>query len=146
MPRNCRRLKPPAKRRVGDSAVPRSIMRASLAQVMGECGLYSHGPGRNRHWAGRPRRSAADSDGSSRVLYTRHTTPSPRRHFMSTFKPSRAAVALLLLGGLAGVMAAGAAGAATSDNDPPSIVVKYSDLSLATDSGVNQLYRRIVSA
>jgi UrcA family protein len=65
---------------------------------------------------------------------------------MSTFKPSRAAVALLLLGGLAGVMAAGAAGAATSDNGPPSIVVKYSDLTLATDSGVNQLYRRIMSA
>jgi UrcA family protein len=65
---------------------------------------------------------------------------------MSTFKPGRAGVALLLLGGLAGVMAAGAAGAATSDNDPPSIVVKYSDLTLATDSGVNQLYRRITAA
>ena len=65
---------------------------------------------------------------------------------MSTFKPSRAAVALLLLGGLAGVMAAGAAGAATSYDDPPSVVVKYSDLALATDSGVNQLYRRIMSA
>jgi UrcA family protein len=62
---------------------------------------------------------------------------------MSTFKPSRAAVALLLLGGLAGVMAAGAA---TSYDDPPSVVVKYSDLALATDSGVNQLYRRIMSA
>jgi UrcA family protein len=65
---------------------------------------------------------------------------------MSTFKSSRAGLALLLLGGLAGVMAAGVAGAATSDNDPPSVVVKYSDLTLATDSGVNQLYRRIVSA
>ncbi len=65
---------------------------------------------------------------------------------MSTFKPSRAAVAMLLLGGLAGAMAAGAAGAATSDNDPPSVVVKYSDLTLATDSGVNKLYRRIMSA
>jgi UrcA family protein len=65
---------------------------------------------------------------------------------MSTFKPSRAAVALLLLGSLAGVMAAGAAGAATFDNDPPSVVVKYSDLTLATDSGVNQLYRRIMAA
>ncbi len=64
---------------------------------------------------------------------------------MSTFKPRRAGLALLLLGGLAGVMAAGVAGAATSDN-PPSVVVKYSDLTLATDSGVNQLYRRIVSA
>jgi UrcA family protein len=65
---------------------------------------------------------------------------------MSTFKPSRAGVALLLLGSLAGVMAAGVAGAATPDTDTPSIVVKYSDLTLATDSGVNQLYRRITSA
>jgi len=62
---------------------------------------------------------------------------------MSTFKPSRAAAALVLLGGLAGVMAAGAA---AFDNDPPSIVVKYSDLTLATDSGVSQLYRRITAA
>jgi len=70
---------------------------------------------------------------------------------MDTFIPTRAAgsrarVALLLLGGLAGVMAAGAAGAATSDSDLPSVVVKYSDLTLATDSGVNQLYRRITAA
>jgi UrcA family protein len=65
---------------------------------------------------------------------------------MSTFKPSPSGFALLLLGSLAGVMAAGVAGAATSDNDPPSVVVKYSDLSLATDSGVNRLYRRIMSA
>jgi UrcA family protein len=65
---------------------------------------------------------------------------------MSTFKPSRSGFALLLLGSLAGVMAAGAAGAATFDNDPPSVVVKYSDVALATDSGVNQLYRRITSA
>ena len=70
---------------------------------------------------------------------------------MSTFIPPRAAgsrsrVALLLLGSLAGVMGAGAAGAATPDSDLPSIVVKYNDLTLATDSGVTQLYRRIVSA
>jgi UrcA family protein len=65
---------------------------------------------------------------------------------MSTFRPSRAGFALLLLGSVAGVVAAGTAGAAPSDNDQPSIVVKYSDLALATDSGVNQLYRRITSA
>lgn len=65
---------------------------------------------------------------------------------MSTFKPSPSGFALLLLGSLAGVMAAGVAGAATVDNDPPSVVVKYSDLTLATDSGVNQLYRRITFA
>ncbi len=70
---------------------------------------------------------------------------------MSTFIPNRAVgprarVAMLLLGSLAGVMAAGAAGAATTDSDVPSVVVKYNDLSLATDSGVNQLYHRIMSA
>jgi len=67
---------------------------------------------------------------------------------MSTFIRTRAAgsrarVALLLLGSLAGVMAAGAA---TIDSDVPSVVVKYSDLTLATDNGVNQLYRRITAA
>jgi UrcA family protein len=70
---------------------------------------------------------------------------------MNTFTPtravgSRAKIAMLLLGSLAGMLAAGAAGAATLDSDVPSIVVKYSDLTLATDGGVNQLYRRIVSA
>ena len=70
---------------------------------------------------------------------------------MSTFIPTRAAgsrarAALLLLGSLAGVMAAGSASAATRESDLPSVVVKYSDLTLATDSGVNQLYRRIMSA
>jgi UrcA family protein len=65
---------------------------------------------------------------------------------MSTFKPSRSGVALLLLGCLAGVMAAGVAGAATSALDPPSIVIKYSDLTLATDSGVHHLYGRILTA
>ena len=65
---------------------------------------------------------------------------------MSTFKPSRSGFALLLLGSLAGAMAAGVAGAATSNIDPPSIVIKYSALTLDTDSGVHQLYGRILSA
>ena len=70
---------------------------------------------------------------------------------MSTFIPSRTAgsgagLALVLLGGLAGVIAAGAAGAATSDSDVPSVVVKFNDLTLDTDDGVNRLYRRIESA
>ena len=70
---------------------------------------------------------------------------------MSTFIPSRTAgsrarVALVLLGSLAGVMAAGAAGAATRGSDVPSVVVKFDGLTLDTDSGVNQLYRRIESA
>jgi UrcA family protein len=54
--------------------------------------------------------------------------------------------ALLLLVGLAGTMAAGAAGAATPASDVPSVAVKYSEKSLATDDGVNLLYRRIVRA
>jgi UrcA family protein len=55
---------------------------------------------------------------------------------------SRAKIALAVLGGLAGVMAANAANAA----DVPSVVVKYSEASLATDSGVQDLYRRITYA
>ena len=67
---------------------------------------------------------------------------------MSTFifsrtAGSRAGVALVLLGSLAGVMAAGAAGAATPDSDVPSVVVKFNDLTLDTDTGVNRLYRRV---
>jgi UrcA family protein len=69
---------------------------------------------------------------------------------MSKFIPvraagSRAKIALAVLG-LAGAMAAGTAGAAGTDRDVPSIVVKYSDASLATDSGVQDLYRRITYA
>jgi UrcA family protein len=55
----------------------------------------------------------------------------------------RAKFGLLVLGTFAGVMAAGAAGA---DSDVPSVVVKYSEQSLATDEGVHSLYRRIVFA
>jgi UrcA family protein len=43
-------------------------------------------------------------------------------------------------------MAAGAASAAGPDSDAPSVVVKYSLDSLATEGGVNELYRRITSA
>jgi UrcA family protein len=70
---------------------------------------------------------------------------------MSNFIPTRAAgsrakFASLLLGSLAGVMAVGAASAASPDSDVPSVVVKYSEQSLATDGGVNDLYRRITNA
>ena len=59
----------------------------------------------------------------------------------------RARFGLLLLGSLAGIMAAGGASAAGLDSDaPPSVVVKYSEQSLATDEGVDALYRRITSA
>jgi UrcA family protein len=59
---------------------------------------------------------------------------------------SRAKFASLLLGSLAGVMAVGAASAASPDSGLPTVVVKYSEQSLATDGGVNDLYRRITNA
>ena len=67
---------------------------------------------------------------------------------MSTFRSarsvgSRAKYTLLLLGSLAGAMAAGAASAAGTANDAPAVTVKYSQESLATDDGVSILYRRI---
>jgi len=55
----------------------------------------------------------------------------------------RAKFGLLLLGSLAGIMAAGAAGL---DSDVPSAVVKYSEKSLTTDEGVYALYRQIKNA
>jgi UrcA family protein len=70
---------------------------------------------------------------------------------MNSFTTARAAgprakLALLIMGSLAGILAAGAAGAANLDTDVPSIVVKYDAASLATDQGVNDLYRRITFA
>ena len=59
---------------------------------------------------------------------------------------SRTKFALLLLGGLAGAMGVGAASAEGSASDVPTVVVKYSVQSLATDDGVNELYHRIVRA
>jgi UrcA family protein len=59
---------------------------------------------------------------------------------------SRAKFGLLVLGSLAGIIAAGAASAAGLDSDVPSIVVKYSDQSLATDEGAYAVYRRITLA
>jgi UrcA family protein len=61
----------------------------------------------------------------------------------SGFAGPRAKIALLLLGSLAG---AGAANAASPDSDVPSVVVKYSPQSLATDDGAADLYRRIKNA
>jgi UrcA family protein len=59
---------------------------------------------------------------------------------------ARAKAGLLVLGSLAGVMAAGAASAAGLDSGEPQVVVKYSHQSLATDEGVKALYRRITFA
>jgi len=58
----------------------------------------------------------------------------------------RAKIALLVLGSFAGVMAAGAASAASPESDVPTVLVHYSPQSLATDEGVKVLYRRIVAA
>jgi UrcA family protein len=55
-------------------------------------------------------------------------------------------LALLALGTLTGALCLGTANAQSPTGDVPSIVVKYSDQSLATDQGVNELYRRIVRA
>jgi UrcA family protein len=70
---------------------------------------------------------------------------------MNTFTTARAAgprakFALLIMGGVAGILAAGAAGAANLDSNVPSIVVKYDAASLTTDKGVSDLYRRITFA
>jgi UrcA family protein len=52
---------------------------------------------------------------------------------------------VLLIGGLA-VAAASAAGASPADRDTPTAVIHYTTASLATDSGVHALYRRIEMA
>jgi UrcA family protein len=57
----------------------------------------------------------------------------------------RAKFGLLVLSSFAGLMAAGAASAGSPD-DVPTAVVKYSEQSLATDEGVQTLYRRITAA
>jgi UrcA family protein len=54
-------------------------------------------------------------------------------------------IGLLLLGSIAGAMAANA-GTEDPDLDVPSVVVKYADLSLESDAGVRELYRRITFA
>jgi UrcA family protein len=70
-----------------------------------------------------------------------------RHHIAIRAEASRAKLALLLLAGaLAAAMGVGTACAATSDGDVPTRVVRYSDQSLATDGGVQALYRRLVIA
>jgi UrcA family protein len=66
-------------------------------------------------------------------------------HFISAGSAgTRVKVSLLLLGSLAGVLAVGTASAA--EENAPSIAVKYTQQSLATDGGVQDLYRRITLA
>src|SRR6185312_5462695 len=67
----------------------------------------------------------------------------PRRDVMNTFIPKSA---LLLVGAIGYVMAAGAASAADPAGDPPSVVVRFSSDELTTDSGAHAVYRRLVAA
>ena len=55
-------------------------------------------------------------------------------------------VALAVLTGSLGMALAAGAAAVTVDNDVPSLVVRYDSQALATDSGVQHLYRRILFA
>ncbi|MGO9934620.1 MAG: UrcA family protein [Steroidobacteraceae bacterium] len=57
----------------------------------------------------------------------------------------RIATKLLLAGGCA-VAAASAAVASPADSDVPAVVIHYSTASLATDSGLHTLYRRLEMA
>lgn len=60
---------------------------------------------------------------------------------------TRIATSMLLIGGLAGLVAAGAAGAATPIiAEGPGIVVHFNSDMLATESGTRALYRRLESA
>ncbi len=59
---------------------------------------------------------------------------------------TRIATSMLLLGGLAGLAVAGAAGAGTVAGDVPEIVVRYHNDALATDSGTRALYRQLERA
>ena len=53
---------------------------------------------------------------------------------------------LMVLCGLAGGVAAGAAGAAALEGDVPAIAVKYDPAALVSDGAVRALYGRIVAA
>jgi UrcA family protein len=59
---------------------------------------------------------------------------------------TRLAIKILLLGGFAGVAAAGTAGASPASSDVPALAVRFSADMLATDSGAHALYRRLAQA
>jgi UrcA family protein len=59
---------------------------------------------------------------------------------------TRLAIKILLLGGFAGVAAAGAAGASPASSDVPALAVRFSADMLTTDSGAHALYRRLAQA
>ena len=67
-------------------------------------------------------------------------------HF-TTFKATGPGPKLALAAlAVAGVLGVGTAAAADTGSDSPRVVVKYSEQSLSTDSGVKQLYAQIVRA
>jgi UrcA family protein len=59
---------------------------------------------------------------------------------------TRLATKMLLIGALAGLAAAGAAGASPAHSDAPSKVVRFSADMLETDSGARAVYHRIAQA
>jgi len=59
---------------------------------------------------------------------------------------TKLATKMLLLGGLAGLAAAGGAAASPASSDAPTLVVRYSADALATDTGARTLYRRLARA
>ena len=59
---------------------------------------------------------------------------------------TRLASKMLLLGGLAALGVAGAAGAQTVDRDVPAMVVHYHGDALDTDTGAQALYRLLAQA
>lgn len=56
------------------------------------------------------------------------------------------ATIVMILCGIVSAAGIGAASAAASDEDAPSVVVKYRSENLLTDSGARTVYRKIVSA
>jgi UrcA family protein len=53
---------------------------------------------------------------------------------------------MMIMCGIVGAVSAGAVSAATTDEDVPTMTVRYSPSSLDTDQGAKVLYRRLVSA
>jgi UrcA family protein len=59
---------------------------------------------------------------------------------------TKLAIKILLLGGFAGLAAAGTAGASPASSDVPELAVQFNSDMLATDSGARALYRRLAHA
>jgi UrcA family protein len=90
----------------------------------------------------------ADPAAASHTPVVNHT----RRLEMNTLNTNNAGVSrpkitlMMLLCGLVSAASVGAASAAAGDGDVPSIAVRFSQESLATDAGARQLYRRLIAA